>query len=407
MSKTTIKEILQKSSFPAHKRAQIAAEAAAFQHFFAVTSSFPGWDQLSSSELAVYVEGLNQDGKSQHEICQRVGWLTELGALLTQNGYYEQNPLTYASLYRQYLSAERQYSPDTVQAYLEDLSAFRQFLVMTGGFTGWTAIDQLDVQVYLSHLRDQHDAWTTLSRKVSSLRSFYNFLERNRLVNHNPFANVHIKRHPRSLPRYFYQKEMTALFQAADGNGRPLDFRNRAVLELLYATGLRVSECAHLRLQQIEENVRMILVEGKGGKQRYVPFGNYALQALHRYYTRCRQPLMARYNQHHDYVFINAHGKPITSAGIEYLLKQVMKRSTLTGNIHPHMLRHTFATHLLDNGADIRSVQELLGHTSLSTTQIYTHVSREKIQRSYAKFFPRAKEATNQQKGRTKTDDNN
>ncbi len=392
MSEIKIADILHGSKLSTNDQNNLIKTAENFQHFFDVTRSFPGWNCVSSRELAIYVEGLNQSNVDSQVISQKLDQLSQIGQILVDNDVLKQNTLTYSSLYQDYLTSERQYSDDTVKAYLEDLKGFKKFLEDNNGFSSWQAVDSLDVQVFLSQLRDEQDAWSTVSRKVSSLRSFYDFLERNQLIDHNPFEDVLIKRRSRTLPRYFYEKEMTALFQAADGEGKPLDFRNRAVLELLYATGMRVSECANLQLSQIDENVRMILVEGKGGKQRYVPFGHYALDALHRYYKHCRQPLMAKFHQDHERVFINAHGKPITSAGISYLLQQVMKRSTLTGNIHPHMLRHTFATHLLDNGADIRSVQELLGHASLSTTQIYTHVTRQKLRQSYDKFFPRATE---------------
>lgn len=387
-----ITNIIKKSHLAPKRQSALVKTGQLFQQFFDVTNSFPGWENLKSRELAIYVEALNQNGKDGHEINQQLEQLSQIGQILVDEGFTDHNELTYSALYQEYLSAERQYSDETIKAYMEDLKGFQNFLKNNNGFDSWQAVDTLDVQVYLSDLRDHQDAWSTVARKISSLRSFYEFLERNLLIDHNPFTNVHIKKRSRTLPRYFYQKEMTALFKAADGEGRPLDYRNRAVLELLYATGIRVSECANLRLSQIDETVRMILIEGKGGKQRYVPFGHYALHAMHQYYQHCRQPLMAQFHQQHDRVFINAHGKPITSAGIEYLLRQVMKKSTLTGNIHPHMLRHTFATHLLDNGADIRSVQELLGHASLSTTQIYTHVTRKKMQQSYAKFFPRATE---------------
>jgi len=134
----------------------------------------------------------------------------------------------------------------------------------------------------------------------------------------------------------------------------------------------------------------MMLIRGKGDKERYVPFGRYAAHALRQYYESCRTPVMAKYEQTHQTVFINRHGAPITGGGVEYVLNQIVKKSSLTADIHPHMLRHTFATQMLNNGADLRTVQELLGHTSLSTTQIYAHVTKEHLQQDYRNFFPRA-----------------
>lgn len=290
-----------------------------------------------------------------------------------------------------YLSGERQYSPETVKAYQEDLTEFTTFLEENGGGKPWDKVDQLDVEVFLSHLYDHHYARTTIARKLSSLRSFYNFLMSNGQVADDPFAYIQLKRHQNHLPRFFYEREMTALFTAAGGNpNAQLASRDSAVLEVLYGTGIRVSECVNLTMGDIDFDNRLMLIHGKGNKERYVPFGHYASDALKAYFDSARTPLMARYHHQHDFVFINAHGEQITSAGITYLLNQMIKRSTLTGEIHPHMLRHTFATHLLNHGADLRSVQELLGHSSLSTTQIYTHVTREHLQRDYRQFFPRA-----------------
>jgi integrase/recombinase XerC len=292
-----------------------------------------------------------------------------------------------------YLQGERQYSPETVKAYQEDLTEFSQFLRDNGGAKPWTQIDQLDVEVYLSDLYDHHYARTTIARKLSTLRSFYSFLMSNGQAQDDPFAYVQLKHHQNHLPRFFYEREMTALFAAAAANPNDqLATRDSAILEILYGTGIRVSECVNLTLPDIDFDNRIMLIHGKGNKERYVPFGHYATDALQQYFTAARTPLMAQYHQQHAFVFINAHGGQITAAGVTYLLNQIIKRSTLTTDIHPHMLRHTFATHLLNNGADLRSVQELLGHSSLSTTQIYTHVTREHLQRDYRQFFPRATE---------------
>nr|WP_233449238.1 tyrosine recombinase XerC [Levilactobacillus suantsaii] len=292
-----------------------------------------------------------------------------------------------------YLKGERQYSPETIKAYREDLTEFCHFLAANGGEKPWDKIDQLDVEVYLSDLYDRHYARTTIARKLSTLRSLYNFLLSNGTVSDDPFAYVRLKKRQDHLPHFFYEREMTALFTAAAANpNAQLATRDTALLEVLYGTGMRVSECVNLTLTAVDFDNRMLLVEGKGNKERYVPFGHYASTALKTYLQEARTPLMARYQQHHDFVFVNHRGQQLTPAGVTYLLNQIMKRSTLTADIHPHMLRHTFATHLLNRGADLRSVQELLGHSSLSTTQIYTHVTREHLQRDYRKFFPRATE---------------
>ncbi|GEO65740.1 tyrosine recombinase XerC [Levilactobacillus spicheri] len=292
-----------------------------------------------------------------------------------------------------YLRGERQYSAETVKAYREDLTEFWQFLAANGGTKPWDQVDQLDVEVYLSHLYDHHYARTSIARKLSTMRSFYSFLMSNQLAKDDPFAYVQLKKHQDHLPRFFYEREMTALFTAAAANpDSQLATRDSALLEVLYGTGMRVSECVNLTLTAIDFDNRLMLITGKGNKQRYVPFGHYALDALTQYLQVARTPLMAAHDEHHDFVFVNHRGHQLTPAGVTYLLNQIIQRSSLTTEIHPHMLRHTFATHLLNRGADLRSVQELLGHSSLATTQIYTHVTREHLQRDYRQFFPRATE---------------
>ncbi|MBO8440863.1 MAG: tyrosine recombinase XerC [Firmicutes bacterium] len=295
-------------------------------------------------------------------------------------------------LFTDYLKIERNYSTNTVQAYLIDIHEFIEFMENNGGFIEFKKISHLDVRVYLSYLYDKHYSKNTISRKVSSLRSLYNFLIKNDLLIDNPFSYVNLKKYPNELPRFFYDQEMNELLKAARGDGHSiLQLRDVLLIELLYATGMRVSECANLKYTDIDLNNHLILILGKGNKERYVPFGKYALNALLDYKKNCWITLTNKYHQTHNYVFINQHGRPITSTGIEYLLNKIMKNSSLTGDIYPHMIRHTFATQLLNNGADLRTVQELLGHSSLSTTQIYTHVTQENLQKSYREFFPRAK----------------
>lgn len=289
----------------------------------------------------------------------------------------------------QYLTVQKQYSAKTVVAYQKDIHHFCSFMQANGGLTSLANVKNFDVHVYMSHLYEQAYAKASIQRMLSSLRSLYNFLMKNQYVTSNPFAYVHLKKAPQRLPQFFYEKEMQALFQATSGDD-PLSVRDAALLETLYATGMRVSECVNLKVSEIDFSLRAMLIHGKGGKDRYVPFGHYCKTALERYFTVMRTPVMAKHEQNHDFVFVNHYGKPLTAAGIAYILNKIMKKSSLTSHIHPHEIRHTFATHLLNNGADLRAVQELLGHADVSTTQIYTHVTTQKLQQDYRKFFPRA-----------------
>lgn len=296
----------------------------------------------------------------------------------------------YLDLFLKYIRVERQYSEETAAAYREDIQAFTDFLTENGGSKAYAAVDHLDVNVYLSSLYDRHLTRNSIARKVSSLRSFYNFLVKNDLAKLNPFVYVQLKKHAARLPRFFYQKELDVLFKQVYADKTIMGPRNAALLEVLYGTGIRLSECVDLQIQDIDFELKMMLIRGKGDKERYVPFGRYAAQALKTYFDACRTPVMATYHQTHQTVFINRHGGAITGGGIEYVLNQMVKKSSLTAKVHPHMLRHTFATQMLNNGADLRTVQELLGHTSLSTTQIYAHVTKEHLQQDYRNFFPRA-----------------
>jgi len=287
-----------------------------------------------------------------------------------------------------YLITERHYSELTKKAYEEDINDFSDFLSATGE-PRYESVSLQDVRIFLGELSERQLSRNTISRKISSLRAFYQFLLKNHVVTENPFSYIHLKKKTLRLPRFFYEKEIDALFKAVKGE-KTLDFRNEALLEVLYGTGIRLSECKNIQMKDIDFDLSVVLIHGKGNKERYVPFGHYAAAAIQEYLEKGRTVLMKKYQKEHSYLFVNQYGVPISTSGIEYVLNQIIKKSSLTSKIHPHMLRHTFATHLLNNGADMRTVQELLGHASLSSTQIYAHVTKEHLQKNYRKFHPRA-----------------
>ncbi|EOZ5989432.1 tyrosine recombinase XerC [Enterococcus hirae] len=295
---------------------------------------------------------------------------------------------TWKDKFLRYLIVERGYSEKTREAYEEDLTNFERFLTESGE-DDLLKINHLDVRVYLSYLTDERYSRNSISRKIASLRSFYQYLLKEEVIKENPFSYVHLKKKNLKLPRFFYENEMQVLFDSVKGE-KPLDLRNQALLEVLYGSGIRLSECSNLKLAEIDFDSEVMLIHGKGNKERYAPLGSFAQDALQEYFEKGRKVLMDKYHKSHDYVFVNHHGEPITPTGIEYVLNQVIKKSSLDISIHPHMLRHTFATHLLNNGADMRTVQELLGHANLSTTQIYAHVTKESLQKNYRSFHPRA-----------------
>lgn len=285
-----------------------------------------------------------------------------------------------------YLRLERQYSEETIRNYQHDVQDFLSFLAATGD-KDFLKVTYHDVRIYVGELYDRNYKRTTMQRKMSSLRTFYRYLLQNKQIEENPFDYVVMKKKEQRLPQFFYEKEMEALFQATTG-GTPLLMRDNALLETLYASGMRVSECIGLKLTDIDFYGQFFLVHGKGNKERFVPFNKHTMEALRCYLMDSRPVLMK--GKQHETVFVNAKGDPLTARGVRYILNQIIHRSSLNANIHPHELRHTFATHLLNHGADMRTVQELLGHVDLSSTQIYAHVTKESLQKTYRHFHPRA-----------------
>lgn len=291
-------------------------------------------------------------------------------------------------LFLQYLQIEKNYSPYTVEYYQGDLLEFSLFM-SEQTIAKWDEVEYQDVRLYLTKLFEQKLARKSVARKISSLRSFYKFLVREMLVVYNPFAQVSIPKIEKRLPEFFYEEELVALFEACD-EAEPIGQRNRAILELLYATGIRVSESCSIRLKDIDMELSTLLVHGKGRKDRYVPFGSFAHEALERYISYGRREILTKNKKEHDYLLVNFRGGPLTPRGLRTVLNSIIEKSSLNGQIHPHKLRHSFATHLLNNGADMRTVQELLGHANLSSTQIYTHVTNDYLKKTYMAHHPRA-----------------
>ena len=290
-----------------------------------------------------------------------------------------------------YLQVEKNSSPLTRENYNRDIGDFDAFLSgkLDGGFD-WKDVTIPYIRSYLAFLNKKKYARRTVARKISSLRSFYKFLLREGHIGVNPFTKIRTPKLEKRLPVFLEEMEVNFLLTLPD-NGKPLGKRDQAVMELLYATGCRVSELAGLRMEDMNLSGLFVLLHGKGNKDRLVPMGHTCARALETYLRECRGPLMARYGvEEHHYVFINARGGPLTDRSVRRILDKYVKELALQKNVSPHTIRHTFATHLLEHGADLRAVQELLGHASLSTTQIYTHITNERINKVYQKNFPRA-----------------
>ncbi len=281
-------------------------------------------------------------------------------------------------------------SNHTVEAYQRDIDEFIAFLEGEG-VKSFAAVDRIVVQNYIARLREQITARgylknSSIARKLSSLRSLYAYLNEYLGIDNNPFVYIKAPKKGRRIPEFLFEDELEQLFNGIDLN-QDEGIRDRAMLELMYASGLRVSEAVNLKLSDIDFNEGILLVNGKGDKQRVVPFYPHLIPLLKQYCNRVRVKWCHDLNN--DYCFLNQRGNQLTARGIQYILNKRVIESGLNMNVHPHMLRHSFATHLLDNGVDLRMVQELLGHSSLGTTQIYVHVTQERLKATYKAAFPR------------------
>jgi tyrosine recombinase XerC len=290
--------------------------------------------------------------------------------------------------YIQYLEAERNASYYTVRNYKADLLDFFYFL-RKKKTSSLNEVDRKVLRDYLSHLVEQGIVKASIARKLSAIRSFYRYLVREKIISASPIEMVSSPKLDKRLPSFLTLDEVKRLLEAPDLS-TPQGQRDRALLELLYASGLRVSELVSLELGQINLDTNEIRVWGKGSKERVVLMGKPAAEALSNYLTHGRPKLLAE--KRSNALFLNRYGQRIPERRVQRILEQYAKKSGIGKKVHPHMLRHTFATHLLDGGADLRVVQELLGHARLSSTQIYTHVTKGQARKVYLSAHPLAKE---------------
>ena len=296
--------------------------------------------------------------------------------------------------YINYLTAEKNASPYTVRNYTSDLLGSKN---IKGFFTylgekGITSLDKADrhlMRDYMGYLMEQGLVKASIARRLSAIRSFYRYLVREQILTVNPVQETSSPKLDKRLPSFLTTDEMTRLLASPDITN-PHGQRDRAFLELLYASGLRVSELAGLNLEHVDMDTREIRVMGKGSKERIVLMGEPAANALTAYLNEGRPKLKGE--RKNNAVFLNYQGGRLTERSVQELLAEYAAKAAIGKKVHPHMLRHTFATHMLDGGADLRVVQELLGHASLSSTQIYTHVSKSQAKKVYLAAHPMARE---------------
>lgn len=288
-----------------------------------------------------------------------------------------------------YLTYERNVSPNTIAAYRDDLESFTSFLcddylTMARDLIQLERVDHLSVRSYLAFLARKKLSRATMARHLSALRSFFKYLMREGAVDINPARTVATPKREKHLPAVLQTSDIAILFEQPDLT-TPLGIRDRAWLELLYASGLRIGELTGIDMDDIEVSGRLVKVRGKGGKERIVPFGSKAEEAL-RAYIEIRDQL----RDDDEALFLNYRGERITTRSVRRLFDKYMRAASLRAGVSPHTLRHSFATHLLNAGADLRAIQELLGHASLSTTQKYTHLNDAQLIAVYKKSHPRA-----------------
>lgn len=281
--------------------------------------------------------------------------------------------------YLEYLDKELNFSKNTIDSYRKDLADFFCFVNRQG--IDYLSINRYDVRAYLKYLDELKLKNSTIARRISAIRSFYNYLLSMGIISNNIFNSIRNPKLEKKLPNYLSYEELGDILDSIDIS-TPTGIRNRLLIEMFYATGCRVSELINIKMSDINFTNKSIRIMGKGSKERIVYYGDYAQIYLNMY-------LETEFNKDSNYLFLNDKKDAMSVQDVEVIIRYIVKDLALKTHVTPHTLRHTFATHLLNNGADIKSVQELLGHASLNTTGIYTHVSNERLKEVYLKTFNR------------------
>lgn len=289
--------------------------------------------------------------------------------------------------YLHYLAIERGLALNTRISYERDLNHYLAFLEKEK-ITSWEQVDRNTVIRFLQKLQEDGLASASITRMISALRRFHQFLRQERYTDHDPMQHIDTPKKSQKLPNILSVAEVEKVIETPD-TSKILGIRDRAILEVLYATGIRVSELIELRPSNLHLAMGMLQTIGKGDKERIVPLGDYAIHWIEKYLAEAR-PVLTKKRPDEAHLFVNSHGKGLSRQGIWKNLKAIVRDAGITKPVTPHTFRHSFATHLLENGADLRTVQELLGHADISTTQIYTHVTKKRMTDVYKEFFPRA-----------------
>lgn len=292
----------------------------------------------------------------------------------------------YINRFINYLAVDRKLAKNTLESYGRDLRQFQHYLTDHKN-KKLEESNQAAILDYLNHLRQQGKAASTISRNIAAIKSFYQYLLRDSYLNVDPTEKLETPKFEKKLPKILSVMEVEELLKQP-GNKLPSDMRDKAMLELLYATGIRVSEIIGLNISDVNLDMGYIKCHGKGSKERLVPLGSIAVKSVHEYINKGRPKIVRTYEE--AILFVNHHGSQLTRQGFWKIIKKYAQKANITKEITPHILRHSFATHLLENGADLRSVQEMLGHADISTTQIYTQITKNPLKEVYDRTHPRA-----------------
>lgn len=284
----------------------------------------------------------------------------------------------YIDKFIEYLKYQRRYSLYTCNCYYEDLLFFKDYLSSENIL--YNDLEYSDIRIFFKYLSEKEYSKNTISRKLSSIRSFYKYLSRNNYITSNPFIVPTGIKKDKLIPKFLYYNELEDLFNVCDVSTL-LGLRDRLLFEMLYATGMRVSEIENVKIKDIDIDNMYIKVLGKGSKERYVYFGEYVLDYLELY--------LNKRDDNCPYLFINKNKTRLTSRGMRLIINKCVEKASLKIKISPHSIRHTFATHLINEGCDLLSIKELLGHSSLKTTEVYTHITSDSLKETYLKSHPR------------------
>lgn len=287
-----------------------------------------------------------------------------------------------------FLVVEKGLSKNTIVSYKRDLNSYIHYLKNVEQLGDLNGVQRPQIVHFLKFLKDSGKSSKTLARHIASIRAFHHFLLREKAVDHDPTVHIESPQHERSLPKVLSMEEVETLLESPKLSD-PFGYRDKAMLEMMYATGIRVSELIGLKLSDVHLTMGFVRCMGKGSKERIIPIGKTASDAIEEYLEKGR-PKLASKKHKDDSLFLNHHGKGLSRQGFWKILKRLTADAGIEKELTPHTLRHSFATHLLENGADLRAVQEMLGHADISTTQIYTHVTKTRLKDVYTKFHPRA-----------------